>query len=81
MNWYNKLKFSATIFKERDFLKKLKRMGCQYLRTNGSHQIWQCPGTQPFSVPIHGSGTINPSLSYKIIKRILNLNPQQFLTL
>ncbi|KKM60839.1 hypothetical protein LCGC14_1537760 [marine sediment metagenome] len=83
MNWYQIEKLALRQYKERVFLKKLRRLGCYFIRRGGggksSHEIWFCPYLgKVITVPIKGVGDIDPNLANKIITHDMALTQQQF---
>ena len=48
--------------------KKLLRCGFQYIRSKGSHRIYQ-RGNERFIIPFHKGKTLHP----KIVKALMNL--------
>jgi len=80
MNWYQIEKLALRQYKERIFLKKLRKLGCYFVRKGStSHEIWFCPYFgKVITIPIKGAGDIDPYLANKIITHDMALTQQQF---
>ena len=81
MNWYKTsqgMKMIPTV-KGKDFLNFIQRLGYQFARQNGSHQIWKHPMTgQTLSVPIHSPKKQMDKGNVKSVMKQMGLNGQQF---
>ena len=83
MNWYRQHKFALQQYKERVFKKKLRSLGCYFVRRGGggksSHEIWFCPYLgKVITVPIKGKGDMDSRLADKIISHDMALTQQEF---
>jgi predicted RNA binding protein YcfA (HicA-like mRNA interferase family) len=62
---YSRLPLKGRFVRRRDLLRKLKKLGCSFVRPGGSHDIWQGPAGK-FQVPRHAgdlaTGTVKDIL-------------------
>lgn len=64
-------------YKYKEIVKRLRALGFEPMRQNGSHVIWWKLGSSPIPVPKHGGQDISPGVEREIIKRV-GLTAKQF---
>lgn len=66
------------VFKSREVIKVLHRLGFEEVRQRGSHKQFKHPDGRFTTVPVHSGRDISPLLLRQILKDI-DVDPEEFL--